>query len=394
MPLQDLPPEVLVRIFASAGSRPDLRAMASTSRRIYSVFLDERAALIYQALSTELGPVLSDALAFSNTEPLDASSPSYHQQVQDSVSIYNAYLTGQNDPSPRQVSLDHALGLVNSYQTMTYLTSVYTTSKLMLFQKEIKPFSSSTFLVAPPSRTEHLRILRSFYRLQIIFNLCGSCAPGLRRKYNKPDTECINYRLFELWEPWELQQVLCVAAFTSRLHRHLTQIEDGDLREEGISRRVFFGLGALRGFIGKLRAADEATWQKVLQDTSSLRSEPRTMGTFAQYGTDCFHYRYHDYRMQKFPPGRYSFPVGVPFHGDHVTSAPLAWVDAHDGRYTHDFFAGQERARRGRLEMEHLGKRMGLVWDLLGFVMWDAPRVTALKTSSILSEFATGWALG
>jgi hypothetical protein len=36
------------------------------------------------------------------------------------------------------------------------------------------------------------------------------------------------------------------------------------------------------------------------------------------------------------------------------------------------------------------GNAQGL-WSVFGFVLWDAPRVQALKTASILSCCETGW---
>lgn len=393
MPLQDLPPEVLILILGSAGSRSNLRAMASTSQRIYSVFISEKAALIYRALADELGPVLSDALALSKIETFDASSPSYHREVRASVSMYDGYLTGQTRPSPRQLSVHYVHSLVKWYQIMSDLTSVYTTSELKLFQKEAKYFLSSMSLAAPPSRTEHLRVLRAFYRLQIIFNVYGSPESGARRKYNKPDTECINYRLFGLWETWELQQVLCVATFVTRLHRRFTTLEDRDLRAEGISRRVLYGLGVLRDFIAKVRRDYEVAWETILRETSSLTSGLRLMGSFEQYDMVWFHYRYYDYRMSKFPPGRDNCLSSLRFHGEHTTTVPFAWADAFDGQYPHDFDGRYTRTEGEVLRLQSPNKPIDLVWCCFGFAMWDAPRIATLKTSSVHTEFRTGWAL-
>ncbi|KAI1414439.1 hypothetical protein F5Y13DRAFT_158551 [Hypoxylon sp. FL1857] len=395
MPLQDLLPELLVSLLGSAECLSDLRAIASTSKRIYSVFEDEKAALIYRVLSNELGPVLSDALALSKTESLDASSPSYHQQVRNAVSMYAGYLSGQKSPSPRRLPLDYVLSLVNCYRIMKYLADVYIKSKLMLFQNEINPRSSSSpSLMASPSRTERLRVLRAFYRLQIIFNLYGNAESSSRREYNELDTECINYHLFGLWEPWELQQVSCVAAITQRLYVQFARIEDYFLRKEGTSRRVYFGLTALRNFIEKLRASHNAIWQTTLRETSNLEIATRVRGMFVNYKMEWFHCRHHEYRMKTFPHGKYSYPTLIHFDGDCVTSAPFAWVDAFDGQYALDFFASAASNGRADSQLMQLGIPMGLAWSRLGFVIWDAPRVTTLKRSSVLTEFATGWALG
>jgi len=408
MPFQNLPLEILSRIFAGAGSLSDLRAVASTSQRAYSAFLAEKAVLIYRVLSNELGPVLSDAVALSQTGCPDVLSPSYHQQLRDFVSLYGGYLTSQNHPRPYELSLNFVLGLVSSYRTMTYIANVFTTSAGLLFQNDIEPSPSGTPaaapplasgnpLAAPPSRTEQLRILRALYRLEILFHLYGHYAHGYRRRYNKRDTECFNYRLFGLWEPWELEQVSSVAGFMQRLHCEFAQLVDDDLRNEAISWRVFYRLGTFRDFIEKLRARDEAVWQRVLRAASTLRSKLRNLsGTYTvQNSMDWFHPRYHDHRMKKFPPGKYGFPTPLRFDGDAITTTPFAWVDAFGGYYGHDFFETHASAKRAHMRLEDQGgaTKVG-AWYRLGFLMWDEPRVTVLKTVPVLSiSFATGWLL-
>lgn len=391
MPLQDLPSELLIFILASVGSRSDLLAIASTSQRIYSVFVSEKAALIYQALADELGPVLNDAIALSKIETLDALSPSYHREVQALVSMYDGYLTGQTRSSSRRVSLDDVLSLVDLSRTMSYLARVYITSRLKLFQNELQPLS--TLLVGPPSRTEYLRILHAFFRLQIIFNLYGHPALGVRRKHNRPDTECINYRLFGLWEAWEFQQILCVATFVTRLHRQFIRLQDRNLRVGGISKRSLYGLDVLRSFITKVRNVGEATWQDVLQETSNLKSGLHLMGSPEQYGLQWLHDRYYRYRMTNFPPGRDNCPIFLPFRGEHSTTAPFAWVDAFDGEYPHDFDGRLAGAERGILSLKQPNKPIDLVWCCFGFAMWDAPRVAALNKALGLGQYRTGWAV-
>ena len=151
MRLQDLSTEILVFILASTSSLTDLRALASSSRRIYAVFQAQKAVLIYHALAAELGPVLCDALGLFHAEPLDTLLPSYPQQVRDFLSVYEGCLSGQNRPSPRQseCSLDYVLGLVNSYRLMSYLASMYTTSYLQAFQDQLDHFPSHPLLFPP-----------------------------------------------------------------------------------------------------------------------------------------------------------------------------------------------------------------------------------------------------
>lgn len=148
----------------------------------------------------------------------------YYQQVRDYVVEYNGYLTGQKHPNARQLALDYMLNLIDCHRVMTFVTAIYITSKLLLFQRDIERFSNSASVIDPPSREERLRVLRAFYRLQMSFYVHGVSASVFQRKHNMTDVECINYRFFGLCQPWELEQILCVAGFTTSLSREFTQI--------------------------------------------------------------------------------------------------------------------------------------------------------------------------
>src|SRR4051794_36643410 len=154
MPLQDQPFLVLYRILALSDSLSDLGAMGGSCRPLYSVLENHKAILIYQVLSTKLGPVMGDALALSKISPLDEVSPSYHQQVRDFVCIYEKYLAGEDHPFPRDLSLDYVLGLAKSYRSMSYLTELYITSRLKNIENEFEISHSSTAMLVAPSRTE------------------------------------------------------------------------------------------------------------------------------------------------------------------------------------------------------------------------------------------------
>src|SRR3569833_3332106 len=208
--------EILSCIFAWVCSLTDLRAVASTSQRAYSAFLAEKAVLIYRVLSTELGPVLSDAVALSQTGCPDVLSPSYHQQLRVFVSLFGGFFSSKNHPRPYELSLNFVLGLVSSYRTMTYIANVFSTSAGLLFQNDIEPSPSGTPaaapplasgnpLAAPPSRTEQLRILRALYRLEILFHLYGHYAHGYHQRNNKRETKNNNNQQKRQREPWELE---------------------------------------------------------------------------------------------------------------------------------------------------------------------------------------------
>lgn len=395
MPLQDQPYLVHFSILTMSNSLSDLSAMSRTCSQLYSVFHRNETILIFQVLSTELGPVLGDSLALSQIEPFDECSPSYRQQVRDFVTLYKDYLSGNRLATSHELSHDYVTHLVNTHRTMKYLSSLYTISWLSLFEKEVKSSSTATSLLRTPSQVEVLRVTRAFYRLQIAFDVYGKCAVRQRRKYTRGDMECINYRLFGLWEPWELQQIQCIKSFLTRLRRQLTQIPsiDQDWLKESLSMRLYFSLSDLKVFLEEL-VDQRPEWPGILQKISSFDPEP-PMGMYTLYGDELFRTCYHVRCMMKFPHGKYSYPHPISFDGDHVNCVPFAWVDACGGQYTKDFFGREASDERSRMlsKVESKTRRisMDVMWLRLGFVMWDSDRAVALKMEPVLSDFVTGW---
>jgi hypothetical protein len=411
MTLQILPPEILLHILSSTTSLSDLHALARTSPRLYAVYRREQAALMYQALAADLGPVMADALGLARVQVVELSSQrqarEYISRLEDSLSAYAAYLAegngdqGRAGPSPRRLELDYVLRLARWYRAVEHVAGVYMTCALRLFEREVRPSccpdprgsigslpTGLDALVAPPSRSERLRVLRAFYRLQILHHIWGSRAHCMTT-YN-PVFDRINLFLFGLWEVWETQQVFCAGTFYQRFRGQLADMYFGetsrDPLREVLESNTRFTFDEFRDFVGHVRAADEAAWQKTLDQASSLASGARDAGETEERALAFFRGRlYECYVRENHPPPRHGFPVSFQFDRDCVGAVPFGWVDAFDGHYEYDLWE-----RLGGIRRQ--GKPTQGLWSRLGFVMWDAPRVMALKTSSFLSHCKTGWA--
>jgi hypothetical protein len=264
-----LPPEILLHILASVVTLSDLHALALTSPRLYAVFRRDQAALMYQALAADLGPVMADALGLAQIQALDGSSGEFLSLLEGAIDIYGSYLEREeNNPSPRRVELEYVLRLAMWYRAVAFVAGVYMDCALRLFEREVRPccgcvggVSGSQMpsgwtaeeeaalkevvgqaVVAPPSRPERLRVLRAFYRLQIVLHVWGSlrCSPGLDR----PEPVRVNWQLFGLWELWEAQQAFCAGAFHLRFRCQFSDIYLGrssrDPRGERLTNRLDF----------------------------------------------------------------------------------------------------------------------------------------------------------
>lgn len=202
--LDDIPAEIFVEFLASADSLRDLIALASISSRAHLIFQHNKAHLVYSLLSRQLGPLLPDALALNDIlMPLNATPRSeYFTQARNVIATYQQYLAGQNLPlqGRQPMPWDGVLRFVKIYKVMRYAARLYIDSQMVLFKNEINPFSSTPCTIDALSltRTEHLRILRAFYRLQLCINIHGESLAGERRTANKPDALIIHYYLYRL----------------------------------------------------------------------------------------------------------------------------------------------------------------------------------------------------
>jgi hypothetical protein len=97
--------------------------------------------------------------------------------------------------------------LCRTLHQINFLASTYVAAQQ-------RSFGSKGPATAPPSRAERLRVLRAFYRRQIV---CNAWAPTRREPRwmdqdaaaisNTSDHQGVRLGLFAASEPWELQQV-------------------------------------------------------------------------------------------------------------------------------------------------------------------------------------------
>ncbi|OIW26602.1 hypothetical protein CONLIGDRAFT_481742 [Coniochaeta ligniaria NRRL 30616] len=403
MPLLNrLSTEMLLHIFASANSRIDLLALAGTSQRLYSIFQSDRVALIYHAFANELGPhVLADALALSHIKAIPRKlkdRQAYIHQFGGVVSTYGQQLAGYYHVSPRTFSMDYVLQLICTYRTVVLVTDAYIAGTLRLLQRDIWPYYPGTDpekrLTAPPSRAEWLRVLRAHYRLHIVLSFWFSRA---HRGWTKsPEIQRLSCSLFGLWEPWEVQQVFCAGAFYMRIHSLLSAVYFGDqhFQRRSILGRCFGYMSDLfdefRYLVVRVRAVNEKAWQETLDKASTFQPGSAILPVLEAAGADEEEgLRWFQARLcedaEPDLPRRPSFPVSLRFVGERVNAVPFGWVDAFGGHYGYNFL----RVQPG---MRSEGQLTRGLWSRAGFVMWDKPRVEAMKASSCLSPAATDWA--
>ncbi len=407
MLLQDLPPELLLQILCSIPTLPALLSLALTSRKFHSLFLTSQATLIYSVLATELGPdVLSDALILAEIRDLDHASPAFLDTVEATLSTYDAYLArgpaSRQHPAAHQFSLEQVLRLVRDYRAVGFVAGLYATCTLGMIRNEIVPSLSgqnlkektaaaaaAAVMTAALSDVEWLRILRAFYRLQVLLCLWGGTfkEKDKWRGYNlckdHPEADRVNFKLFGLWDVWDVEIVFGAGAFYQQFRTRLAKRWVGDYSKHptasGMTRRLTCWLEEFRGIVGRIRADDEGVWRGMVEDASRFSSGIEAAEDEQHSRSAWFRYSVESFCRTKGLPERHWYPASL---RRSVGAVPYGWVDAFDGLYAANFF---ERVLLGLRTF--YGR-----WSLFGFLFWDPGRIEALKTSDLLSRYTTGWA--
>lgn len=187
-------------------------------------------------------------------------------------------------------------------------------------------------------------------------------------------------------------------ASIKKLEKEFTRLANGQMHRERLEDKVTPLLDWAE-YIKKTRATDEAAWQTVFQGASGsplahAASNGRSHWLTAskagihEVASLIWHLTIYsgEYDRQNNLPVPHRFPARLRFVGDRVTAIPLAWVEAFDGYYGHHYLGILPIVRftRGGAYAQGL-------WSVFGFVLWDAPRVRALKTASVMSCFKIGW---
>jgi hypothetical protein len=415
-----LPSELFDKILSEINTIRDLARFIATARFVYQRFRAQRRAVLFRVLQIELGPVLADArflFVFPYSDPTDQER--YSEWLHLMASVYTDLLRGSNNTEhgvplrgDALPPLEELKALCRTLHHINFIADMYATARLASFDLG---GGAGTPAAAPLSRTERRRILRSFYRRQILSN---AWAATRRPKYwSHEDTAAISNRsthqgyelgVFGTMQPWEMQQIDHADVFITRLClalvHHSPPTADGS--SPGISPAQFDELFAhLHRLVPFLRthpllaerAAADLAAAGELPHCSRLRDE-----YVNPYQMTPLLLAWQSDRATHFPD-----PVtdkwdrdgrAVPYIGDEVDLAPYGWVDALGGRYVKWFGEGLHNLPRlptGQTGPSRPSDRQFDAlhrWRHAGFCLWDRERAEALKGLGMFGgELYTGW---
>lgn len=304
--------------------------------------------------------------------------------------------------------------LCRTLHLINFIADTYTTVQLALFELAGE---GGTLATAPLSRLERLRVVRAFYRRQIVSNAWASTrrpALWIQRDSdafsNTSTQQGQSLGLFAAFDPRDLQHIDHADYFIMDLCRTLVHCAaeaaaaGGD---DSISPRQFGNLYAhLDHLVQYLRAHQNITKEALgyLKSGKSLPYDERFQKEFEnRYELLPLTSAWQCDRAQSFPDPILDRPepdgllMDDRLVGDDPGQVPCGWADALRGRYVHWDGAGL-RSIPWLPPPESDEKSWTLtcrieLWRLSGFALWDRKRVEALKKLSRFEAFHTGFVL-
>ncbi|KAI0975377.1 hypothetical protein F4678DRAFT_420124 [Xylaria arbuscula] len=408
-----LPPELIDNVLVYVGSLRDLRNFVLTAAFIYQRFKQRKRITIFRVLQNELGMVLTDArflYLFPSCDPgwSPLQQDGYWDHLHTMAGVYRNMLNTREDNNIPLPDMEELLHLCYTLYDMNFLVSVYQSAAQSWFH-------GSDLATLPFSRVERLRIIRAFYRRQII---CNAWAPTRHEPRwtdgdvaafgNTTDLQGVQLGLFSAFEPWELQQIDHIDRFIMSQCKTYC-IARGDSWQINVPK-----FGEISSHVSHLvdfmcegpEIPDQTLYDAALLSNFSLNDKYDEC--VERHQLPCLGSDWQRRRFSLFPdPVRDRYEqegddngATINFAGDAVDLPSFGWIDATSGHYINWFGdALLDTGRRAPVpyDEETYPPRSHKLqtWRDTGFTFWDQKRVQALKMKrnelGASEVYQTGW---
>ncbi|KAK4134146.1 hypothetical protein BT67DRAFT_449731 [Trichocladium antarcticum] len=400
-----LPPRLLDRIFFQLDAIRDLASFIVTARLVYRHFRAWRRTILVRVLQNELGPAFPDArflFVFPYSNPADRVR--YHDWIY--------VMAGGGDPG--LLTLGELTKLCQTLHLINSMTDIYITAQLASFALH---GGGGTPATAPVSRRERRRVVRAFYRRQIVSNAwaltrrppCFSVhdSNAFCNTANTSTEHGQSLGLLAAFEPWDMQQIdhanIFIRGLCCALVHRAAEVAEAPGGGRRISARQFGHLYAHLNHLVRYLRAHRGVAAAAVGDVQWGRWLPDGQRPHVKFAS----------RYQLLPllgawqkNWSLSFPDPIldkqvrdgllmdDFVADGPDQVPFGWWDALRGRYVRWYGEGLIHIP-ALLSWENRERRLGMIdlWRGAGFALWDRKRVEALKRLRRFEALQTGWAL-
>ncbi len=411
--LDGLPAELLDTILFNIDAIRDLAHFIATARFVYHRFKTQKRAILFGVLQNELSTVLVDArflLVFPYSNP--GNWLEYLSCMHLKADLYRDMLRTGNMPARGDAlpSLNELMQICRTLNQVNFVADMYIAARLRSFDLS---GGRGTPATAPISPLERQRLVRAFYRRQILSNAWA--ATRRAHLWTTQDTEAISNSsthrgerlgLFGTLKPWELQHIDHADAFLMRLClalvHHSPRTADG---APGIPPRQFDDLFAHLHLLVQFLQTNHGVAELATGDLPAGREPAHCSRLRSEYENPYqmipLRFAWQSSCAESHPdPVRDKWDqdgLAVPYVGEGLDLVPYGWVDALRGRYVKWFGEGLHSISwlpRWQSDQKSLVQFYAwILWREAGFSLWNPKRIEALKKLSLFGALHTGWVL-
>ncbi|KAF5585791.1 hypothetical protein FPCIR_8221 [Fusarium pseudocircinatum] len=226
--IERLPFEIRNEILLAVNSIADIFSLVHASPTFHQQYRLDRAFWLWHCLKQEIGNILIDAYTVDTYNTPEFSSIRTRQKVLLYIEDYKQQRSEGTESLPQPPEED-------VIRIATFHTSIIRT---LMEQYAAWARANLQGLSEPMelSRTEERRILRGLYRFQIF---CGLFGPprgcGYYFTQDNINSERRLQLLLDLYEPWEIEEILCTNAFVHAKYRPLIKQVEWNLNPDNPS---------------------------------------------------------------------------------------------------------------------------------------------------------------
>ncbi|KAG5804476.1 hypothetical protein H9Q74_001855 [Fusarium xylarioides] len=227
--IERLPFEIRNEILLAVDSIADLSSLVHASPTFHQQYCLDRAFWLWHCLKQELGNVLIDAYNVDTYNTPEFQSTRTRQKTLLYVEDYKQQRSDGTE-SLSQPSEDDVVRIASFHTSVVrYLMQQYASWTRANLEGLNEPKQLS--------RTEERRILRGLYRFQLF---CGLFGPACGGAYFFDEDGLLNSErrlqlLFDLYEPWEIEEILCINVFVHAKYRTFFEQVEWDLNPDNPS---------------------------------------------------------------------------------------------------------------------------------------------------------------
>ncbi|KAI9784464.1 MAG: hypothetical protein M1839_002120 [Geoglossum umbratile] len=225
--LTGLPPELRLQILAELELGP-LRALVNASSVFYRDYHCNRRFVLTSCLQLTLQDITVDACAVLQSPSVQTGEVWTRDRVTQFLDSYqDQRALAYKSQFTKHLTEEEAIEMADTYWfTIRPLASYYVDWVGAYLRGKFKSFRS----YGPLSKTEETRVLRALYRYELFSHLFGE-SPSRNAKIHNVFPVIDVLKLFlGLFEPWEVEEMVCIHNFTVEKIREILPSLPGDLQ--------------------------------------------------------------------------------------------------------------------------------------------------------------------